>query len=516
MRPAGLGLEDYLAVIRRRRKLFLAVAGVLLLASVILAWVLPPVYQAQVTVLIKKQEIPEELVETTVTGYVEERIQSITARLLTPNKLVEIAQALELYPELNSPQSRSELVLRMLNSIKIKTEEVEVNRVGQKAGTSTATTAFSITFFANSAPAAQKGANRIAMLYLEENRKDRTEQTTEVTNFLNAEAERFRQQISRIEARLAAFKQEHVAQLPDQKDINLRLLEQTEAQLSRSDERIRTLEERLAYLQTQLSLTGPTLFLTTDGRGQQLTMTQQLRALQAEYAAAQEQYTDRHPLIQELKDKIAALEATMAHSRPPSGGQRGAAADNPAYIALAAQLEASRTELDLARLERSRVQEKLADLEQRLFMTPAVEREYLAITRDYQVALANYQEIIDKLQRAGLAAQLEKDAKGERFALLGEASLPVEPVKPNRLGILLLGFMLAFGGGTGSSLIAEHRDPTVRGYRGAAAIVQVPPLAGIPYIQTPLEMEQRRRRRLAAGVAAVAAAALALWLTHLY
>ena len=68
-------ISDYLAILRRRRVQIIVPSALILLISISLAFGLPPVYQSTATVLIEQQEIPQELVQSTVTGYASERVQ---------------------------------------------------------------------------------------------------------------------------------------------------------------------------------------------------------------------------------------------------------------------------------------------------------------------------------------------------------------------------------------------------------------------------------------------------------
>jgi len=67
-------ISDYLAMLRRRRVQIIVPFALILLISISLAFGLPPVYQSTATILIERQEIPQEFVRSTVTSYAAERI----------------------------------------------------------------------------------------------------------------------------------------------------------------------------------------------------------------------------------------------------------------------------------------------------------------------------------------------------------------------------------------------------------------------------------------------------------
>jgi succinoglycan biosynthesis transport protein ExoP len=504
-------LADYLAVLRRRRLFFLVPSLVVLLVVLTAAYTLPPVYRSTATILIEDQGVPQELVETTVTGFVEERIHLLTQRLLTESKLGEIAEKLDLYPGERSADTMPAIVARMRKAITVEMVNVDVNNP-RRSQTTQAAVSFTVSYDADKPEVAQKVASELANLFLEENRKERAQQSEGVTQFLKQEAERYRLQIVDLEKKLATFKQANIGVLPELNDLNLNFLNQTQNQLDRVEERIRSLEGQVASLQTQLSMTEPNLPTRSSiGDKPLLSVSQQLKALHAEYIEAQQRYTPEHPDVKRLKSQIAALQESIRNNPSVSF-----APDSPAYISLKAQLESTRADLDSARQERLGLKGKLVEYETRLLKTPAVERDYLTLNRDYESAVKNYQDIEDKLQKAGLAQQLEEEAKGEQFTLGAPAELPSAPIKPNRPAIAFLGFVLAFGSGIGSVSLVEYLDPTVRGFRGVLAVLHAPPLAGIPYIETPGDRGRRRMRRLLSAVFLVLITVSALTLAHYY
>src|SRR5215469_18366127 len=96
--PEGLGLTDCLTIAKRRRRPMLLAAGVGLLTALLLAFLLPAVYQSIGTILIEQQEMPPELVRSTVTSYADQRVQVISQRVMTTQNLLDIIRRYNLYP----------------------------------------------------------------------------------------------------------------------------------------------------------------------------------------------------------------------------------------------------------------------------------------------------------------------------------------------------------------------------------------------------------------------------------
>lgn len=509
-KPA-MEVEDYLEIFRRRRFAFILPFILILIIAITLIVVIPPVYRSEASLFIERQEIPSELVETTVTGYVEERIQAITKRLLTNENLWAIAEKLDLYSEERSLANKSEMVEIMRESVSVEMESVEEEDTNKRGRNEPAVTiGFTVSYDASTPEVAQKVANELAVLYAEENRKERTEQTKEVTRFLEQEASRYRTQINEIDKELASFKQENAGYLPELAQVNLDLLNKTGDQLDQVQENITSLQEQIVSLQSQLSATDP--YYNVVGDANSMTVNQQLRVLKSQYMEARQRYSDAHPDIKRLKNQIEALGGSVN----TSNNDRAFLPDNPAYIALNSQVQSSRIRLKALEAERERLKNKIETYEDRVFKAPAVEKDYLAIVRDRDAALEKLQNIQSKLQTARLANNLEQGAKAERFVILSPASLPDSPAQPNRIAIMFLGFVLAFGAGTGTASLAEYLDPAVHGARGVRNIFSVPPLAEIPYIESTNNVVGKQHLLISVVILAIVIIATALTIVNFF
>ena len=86
------GLADYLAVLQRRKfVLLLAFFGVLTLSG-ILALVLPAIYQSTATILMERQDIPDNLIQTTGNTFANQTLGTIRQRVMTRDNLIRILE----------------------------------------------------------------------------------------------------------------------------------------------------------------------------------------------------------------------------------------------------------------------------------------------------------------------------------------------------------------------------------------------------------------------------------------
>jgi uncharacterized protein involved in exopolysaccharide biosynthesis len=230
----------------------------------------------------------------------------------------------------------------------------------------------------------------------------------------------------------------------------------------------------------------------------------ELEARRNELTTMRERYSADHPDVARLERAVANLESAIA-STPATPAARApqAPADNPVYIQKRVQLEGAQIELRAALAKRQDLAAKMSEFEDRLMRTPEVEREFRDLSRGYEDLVAEYGNIQAKQREAQLALSLESQAMGERFTLLEPPLLPRLPASPNRIAVLFLSFVLAFGLGIGAVAFVESSDTRVRGARDVLELFEAPPLAVVPFIANTADMriQASRRRAIAVGVA---------------
>src|SRR5215218_39985 len=112
-------LRDYLGAFGRRRKQILATVVILFLISVAVAVLIPSVYKSTATILIEQQEIPPDLVRSTISSYADQRIQVISQQVMTRSNLMRIVEKYNLYPRYRATKTTEEILERLTKDIKL-------------------------------------------------------------------------------------------------------------------------------------------------------------------------------------------------------------------------------------------------------------------------------------------------------------------------------------------------------------------------------------------------------------
>jgi polysaccharide biosynthesis transport protein len=556
--------SQYLTILKNRKKFFIIPAAVVLVVATLFTFLWPPSYESSSTILIEEQQIPQEFVKSTVTGFAEQRIQSLTQQILSRVKLWEIVQQFKLYSKLQEKLTREEILEQMRDNIKLETISAEVGEGGKRRrpGQSAVTIAFSIKYRGENPATVQKVAGTLASLYLEQNLKTREAQAQSTTKFLEAELRELQERIKNLGDKITAFKEQHEGLLPEQQVFNRDQAARLDLEVKQLENNVRNAEERKIYLEGQLATVSPDASYVGSGgekimlspvdrlkalevsladlrskfsddhpdvrklrreitelkklagstTGSTVARRKRLAQLKSELAEKQGKYSDQHPEVKKLNTEIAQLEQAPKQAAP---AQAATDAENPAYISLSTQAKAAEIDISAFRSQQAALQSKIKMYRQRLEEAPKVEQMYMALMRDYQNAHAKHQEVMNKILEARIAEGMEEHQKGEKFTLIDPASFPEKPVSPNRLLILLAGIFCSVAAGGATVALAEHLDHSVHNSDELGRLSSLPILGAIIRIQTREDILRARRKKKLIWLVTCCSLIMGLVLFHL-
>ena len=304
-------LSEFLAAARHRRKTVLLAFGLGLLLTVLLAMFLPPKFRSFGTILIEQQEMPQELVRSTVTSYADQRVQVISKRVMTTETLLNIVRRYDLYPKQRAKDTREALLARMRKDIGLKMISADV--IDPRSGHPTsATIAFEVSYTSSSADVAAKVANELTTLYLNENLNNRTQLARDAANFLQAEGDRLDHQIADLEVKLAAFKDKNLHKLPELTQLNMTLLDRTDEELREQENRKDSLEQQRVFLEAQLAQLKPNSAVFSDTGERIISSADRLKMARSQLDSARAMYSPDHPDVLRLEREVAGLEKDVA------------------------------------------------------------------------------------------------------------------------------------------------------------------------------------------------------------
>lgn len=541
------GLGDYLDAIRRHKYLVIFSTLILMLVSAAIAYLLPATYKSEGLILIESQEIPRDLVKSTVTSYADQRIEIIKQRIMTTSNVMEIVKKFNLYAEMRKKSPPSEVVELFRENIKIIM--VEANVTDPRSGRARkASIAFKVGFLDKSPRVAQKVANELVTRFLNENVRTRTDRASETTAFLSDEANKFQRKVQRLEQEIAEFKDKYSNSLPELLQYNLSTVERLQVELTANQNQIIAMKDQVLALTIEQS--NFSYYLPSNPASKGSDADSQLREAQAEYSRLKSKYSANHPDVVQLKRQIKSLEAELGIVSDESGvladelrsaesqltelkqryadthpdvkslvkritdlkqqlanapkrksGASSSRRTNPLYRQISAKIASNEREIIRLDKRQDEIRRQLEDYENRIVQTHQVQRAYADLTRDYENTLAKYNELKAKQLEAELAQNLESENKGESFTLIEPPLVPTKSEKPNRLKILVLGIVASIGIGLGLAILVDMVLGGVRGYNAITRIVGQAPMVVVPIITNEADIVRKvtNRKRLLYG-----------------
>ena len=162
----------------------------------------------------------------------------------------------------------------------------------------------------------------------------------------------------------------------------------------------------------------------------------------------QARYTPQHPDVLKTQHAIEDLKKRMEEQQkagiPASTAPKPNAVEPPQLQQLRAKVRLDDQNIaDLTKAQ-GRIQNDIRVLQGRVQASPVVEQEFKDMTRDYQTASEEYNDLLKKHNTSELAGVLENQQESEQFKIFDPPSLPNEPSFPNKL--------LFEGGGLGGGL----------------------------------------------------------------
>jgi succinoglycan biosynthesis transport protein ExoP len=389
--PMPAFARDPMGVLVRRWPWMVAVLAASLLAVVSLVLNRTATYEAETTILVSSQAIPEEFVRTTVAEDSLSHINAIVGQVVSRQNLAGLVEKYNLFPAL-----RDELPLAAI--IEVMREDIAIYPQESLSHTRhpSSSQVFVIAYEYADAGLAAKVANELAGFFTASNIEMRNRQAELTTNFLRRELKRAEAELREQERKITEFMQAHRGGLPGELDANIAKLERLQGQRQSLASRIDASESRLIALraQSELAAAGPTPRSLLGDLKERL---EEQRVI----------LTEEHPNVVALRRRIERLETDIVAEEARTG-------PTPGSVSIAAEQRQIRS----LREQEAQVEVAIGVLDERVGATPVAQEEFAALEQAETVLRESYVAFLRKVQEAELAQSLESAQQGARISVL--------------------------------------------------------------------------------------------------
>jgi succinoglycan biosynthesis transport protein ExoP len=485
---------DLLRILIRRRWFFLGPLFVIGLLGFSAAQIVPLQYRSEAFIIVDQQKIPEQYVTSNVLITLQRRLDSMTQQILSRSRLQRYIEEFGLYTRERKKMALDDIIDLMRKRISIE--------LVQTPGRKEDLTGFRIYFTDRDPYLAQRVTGELTSLFIEQNVRERTQQSMGTTAFLESQLEEARKELATVEERVRQYKLQHLGQLPEQQQSNLQILSSLQAQLHANTSALDRAEQQRIYLESMRSQHEAARGLPRPGEAPSSTGSMSpgssslplaeatLADLWKQLNALSGKFTDRHPEIARLKLEIANWETAVQRLR----------AERMPMAEIDSRLKSIQAEIENGKRDSAELRKRIPEVQNRLNMTPVREQELAGVLRQYESARTQFQSLLQKKMGSELASNLEQRQGGEQFRLLDPASLPKRP-EPGRLKIIALAWVLGIGLGVALTAMREFTDQTVHRDTDLESLDSIDILARIPTLRTTNEQGRQKLLRTAEVVA---------------
>ncbi len=464
---------DYVSVLRRRLW-WLTVPLVLavVVGAALVTW-LPRTYESTATVGVALPTMSAELVTSTGRVTPEDRLRNIQQLLLSRDVLARVVREEGLDRDRSVAQATADIR---------RGTRLEARR--DAAVPAASYEQFYIAFTDGSPEMAQRVANRLADVFVEESSRAREVRAQDTSAFIRSQLMESQARLDMFEGQLRTAKETFMGALPEQTNSNVAMATGLQQQLETTANAIRGEQDRLSVIESQLeALRTGTVGDGTVG-GTIVASPAAVRAVQLdrELAVARGTYTDKHPEVVRLRDELAAARAeAAAEANRPEEDRVASLRVDPAYRRLVGDAEQVRLRIRDLQRDQAQISSRIEIYRRRVESAPRVEQQIATLQREYELERQQFVDLTSKLRNAEMAESVVRSRGGEQFVVLSRAGFPAAPASPNVQRLMVVAVLLGACLGGGLALGREYLDRSLHDAR-ALNDLELPVLGEIPRI----------------------------------
>ena len=474
---------DYMSVVRRRKWWFLGPLIGAITIGALLAMILPREYKSEAEIGVAAPTLSPELLRGVSSLNAADRQRAVSQQLLSRTVLERVVREERLNPAKPVEETAAKLRGVVEKNIEVPMPIGRPTNAARESGLES----FRLGYVDRTPERAQRIANRLALVFVEENSKTATQRAENTSEVLAQQVRSSQERLAKLAEQLRTKKETFMGRLPDQMEANIHMVNGMRQQLESISMELRGEQDRLRMVEGQLdamrqgigtsSLTGFGAVAIQQAQVRINTLQQEL--VQARAAG----YTDAHPEIQRINQEMA--EARKEASANPTGASNREAMlmADPLYRQKVTERDASRLRIAGLQREAATARSQIATYQSRVDSAPMVEQELAALQQEHDLEKARYTDLTGKHQAAVMAEDLARKQGGERFSILYPASMPNKPVSPDIIKLMLLAVAAGLALGSAAVVGREFLDRSVHDARALQTEFEIPVLGEIPRIE---------------------------------
>jgi polysaccharide chain length determinant protein (PEP-CTERM system associated) len=471
----------------RFRRYALAVAWAVCLFGWVVVLAIPDTYQSSARVNVDTRTALGSVVDGLVVKVdVEAQLNLVRQTLLGRANLEKVAQQVGLDVTARTGPEREALLNSIMSRIEIALEP-PLTRDPRIPNT-----LFRITFTDHDRATALKVVDVLLNSFVEDTMGSDRNGTALAQRFLREQLNDYGRRLAEAESQLAEFKKKNVGLVPGDDGGYFERLTTEMQEVKRLQSALTMANSRRMELQRQLR--GETPFVPPSDSGgarnsQSASVGPQdtagrIQETQAHLDDLLLRYTEKHPEVIATKETLESLKARQQEELAAlRRGDPGAAAmanatSNPVYQGIQTALNQADVQIAELRTQLADRQRNEAELRRLVDTAPEVEAEFARLTRDYTVTKTQYNNLLERLEKARLSGDAEQTGV-VKFNIVDPPSAGFSPIFPNRPLFLFAVLVVGLGAGAGVAYLMHMMRPVFSTSRSLADMTGLPVLGSV-------------------------------------
>ena len=499
--------RDILRMARQRLFWFAIPFALLSILGLMAISSLPPLYESRALLIVQGQQVPNEVVRSTIQTEAMERLSIVRAEVLARNNVIRTADKFGLFAgESRTPtekveymEDRARIVVRAQNRRNGRNDDALVTA--------------EIAFLHEDPVVAQRVAVDLNDQFQSKIVELRQEQATDVTDFLREAERKTRREIAELAAQIAQIKEANPDALPD----NMNVYQQQYQRLILQRDQLSAAIDKTRSDIEQLRIQEPTFTSAQPSPDEA-----QLRDLRRALAAARREYTETYPQVIALKEQVLDLEreidpdafrrnareeiallgrqlaeerrgttefTSMTERKAELEGQlrdlpQAARTVTPGEATFQGRMFAYQSDLESLQRQIEARDADIAKVEEQIAGVPSVERDLYALEAEQERLERSLTDLQANRAESELSESLEIQAKGERVAAIELPAVADEPTSPDKPKLALAVFLLAAAVAGAVVLIPEVLFAKVQSKDHLASVLPDTAVIEVPRFKT--------------------------------
>jgi len=460
-----------LEIVFRRKRQFVIPFFIIPPLAVLLTFFLTPQYMSTTTILLGKTDILNPLVkyDTAVIMSDNDRLSSFQKIVYSRPVIINIIEQLGLESEIEGAQDYEYALEKLVDKIR---SHIQIFALSADS--------FQIGCTAEDPVIAKKLVESVSNAFIEKSLKGSKNEVSVAVIFIQRQMEIYQELLLEAEDELQQFKIENIESITR---IGSLSTEQEEMRQRITDLKVELKDAELNKELLESRLSGEQPMVVSQALFHKNTPYQaQYQRLEMQLGNLLATRTEGHPEVLKVKRELAYIKDLLEKEKEDKGAAETKEVRSPIYQEILARRADIKIEIEVLKMRISEYTKINDELKTRIKQIPNLEKKLRSLDKKEQIAREIYETLQVKLEHSKVSREVELEQQDNRFTIIDPPLVPLRPYKPNKLLIVIAGFMGAAFVSVGLIFMLEIIDPHVMRITEIEKLTQLPVIGTVPKV----------------------------------